>query len=95
MISGIVFKNDNETIINESSKEKYNLDDLPIPNRELADLEDYIDIRSILSGRSCINQCNFCPTHNYWGSWREKRAENVVKEIEYLIHNYNTKKIMK
>ena len=47
MISGIVFKNDNETIINESSKEKYNLDDLPIPNRELADLEDYITIGEV------------------------------------------------
>lgn len=94
MISGIVFKNNNKTIINEPSKGKYNLDDLPIPNRELADLEDYIDIRSILSSRGCINQCDFCPTYNYWGSWRGKSVEKVVNEIEYLISNYNTKKII-
>ena len=91
-ISGITFKNGNETIINKPNKEKYDLDKLPIPNRELADLEDYIDIRSILTSRGCINQCNFCPTYNYWGSWRGKSAENVIKEIESLIKKYNTKR---
>ena len=93
-ISGITFKNGNETIINKPNKEKYDLDKLPIPNRELADLEDYIDIRSILTSRGCINLCNFCPTYNYWGSWRGKSAENVIKEIESLIKKYNTKKII-
>ncbi len=48
-ISGITFKNGNETIINKPNKEKYDLDKLPIPNRELADLEDYIDIRSYIN----------------------------------------------
>ena len=71
-----------------------NLSYIVVPNRELADLKDYIDIRSILTSRGCINKCDFCPTHNYWGSWRGKSAENVVKEIEYLIHNYNTEKII-
>ena len=93
-INGIVFKNNNETIINEPNKEKYDLDKLPIPNRELVDLNDYIDIRSILTSRGCINQCDFCPTYNYWGSWRGRSAENIVKEIEYLINRYNTKKII-
>lgn len=93
-INGIVVKKDDEIIVNEPNKEKCDLDSLPIPNRELTDLSDYIDIRSILTSRGCINQCDFCPTYNYWGSWRGKSAENVVAEIEYLIHNYNTKKII-
>lgn len=93
-INGIVVKKDNEAIVNEPNKEKCDLNSLPIPNRELVDLKDYIDIRSILTSRGCINQCDFCPTYNYWGSWRGKSAENVVDEIEYLIHNYNTKKII-
>lgn len=93
-INGIVVKKDDEIIVNEPNKEKCDLDSLPIPNRELADLKDYIDIRSILTSRGCINQCNFCPTYNYWGSWRGKSEEKVVAEIEYLIHNYNTKKII-
>lgn len=93
-ISGIVFKKGNEAIINKPSKDKYDLNKLPISNRNIVDLNDYIEVRSILSSRGCINQCDFCPTYNYWGSWRGKDAKNVVKEIEYLIHNYNTKKII-
>ncbi len=93
-ISGIVFYKGNEIVVNNPYKEKYDLDKLPIPNRNLVDLEDYIDIRSILTSRGCINQCDFCPTYNYWGSWRGKSAENVVKEIEDLVKKYNTKKII-
>lgn len=93
-VNGIVFKKNNEVIINSPNKEKYNLDKLPIPDREFVRVEDYIDIRSMLTSRGCINQCSFCPTYNYWGVWRSKSAENVVKEIEYLIKNYNSKKII-
>ncbi len=93
-ISGIVFDKDNEIVVNKPYREKYDLNKLPIPNRNLVDLEDYIDIRSILTSRGCINQCDFCPTYNYWGAWRGKSAENVVKEIEDLVKKYNTKKII-
>jgi len=93
-INGIVFKKESEIVITSTNKEKYNLDKLPIPNRDMAEIEDYIDIRSILTSRGCINKCDFCPTYNYWGNWRGKNAENVVKEIEYLIQNYNSKKII-
>lgn len=93
-LNGIVLKIDNEVFVNEPDKEKYDLNNLPIPNRELADIKDYIDIRSILTSRECINQCSFCPTYNYWGKWRARSAQNVVEEIKYLIKNYNTKKII-
>lgn len=95
-ISGIVFKNNKEIIVTQYNynKEKIDLNDLSIPNRKLVDLTDYIDIRSILTSRGCINKCDFCPVHNYWGDWRGKTAENVVNEIEDLIEKYNTKKII-
>lgn len=93
-ISGIVFKKDNKIIINKPSDEKYDINELPIVNRDFADIENYIDIRSILTSRGCINRCDFCPTYNYWGKWRGKSAEKVVEEIEYLINKYNTKKII-
>lgn len=93
-IRGIVIKKDNKIVINEANKEKYELDKLPIPNRDLVEMKDYIDIRSILTSRGCINKCDFCPTYNYWGSWRSRSAKNVVEEIEYLVQNYNTKKII-
>lgn len=93
-INGIVFKNGNEIIITSTNNKKYDIDKLPIPNRKLVEIQDYIDIRSILTSRGCINKCDFCPIYNYWGNWRGKSSENVVNEIEYLIKNYNTKKII-
>lgn len=93
-ISGIIYKQKDTFIINKPKEQKCELDKLPIPNRELVELKDYIDIRSILTSRGCINQCDFSPTFNYWGSWRGKNAKNVVKEIEDLIKRYNTKKII-
>ncbi len=93
-IEGIVFKKNNKVIINKESKEKYNLDKLPIPNRDLVNIENYIEIRSILTSRGCINKCDFCPTYNYWGTWRARSAENVVKEIEYLVNTYASQKII-
>ena len=94
IIKGIVYKKGSKIIINKPDKEKYNLDKLPIPNRNIVELKDYIDIRSILTSRGCINKCDFCPTYNYWGNWRGKSAKHVVTEIEYLINNFNAKKII-
>lgn len=93
-INGVVFKKENEIIITATNKEKCDINKLPIPNRKLAEIQEYIDIRSILTSRGCINKCDFCPIYNYWGNWRGKNAENVVNEIEYLIQNYNSKKII-
>ena len=93
-IKGIVYKQNNKIKISNPPKDKYNIENLPIPNRELAFLEDYIEVRSILTSRGCINKCDFCPTSNYWGTWRARSAKNVVNEIEYLINNYGTKKII-
>lgn len=93
-VNGIVFQKKDEVIINKPSTEKCDLEKLPIPNRNLADLTDYISVRSILTSRGCINKCDFCPTYNYWGNWRGKSAKRVVEEIEYLVKNYNSKKII-
>lgn len=93
-IDGIVFKKNDKVIIKPSTKDKFDFNKLPIADRDLVNLNDYIDVRSILSSRGCINKCDFCPTYNYWGAWRGKSAENVVKEIEYLVNKYNSKKII-
>jgi len=76
------------------NQEKYMLDKLPIPNIDMVNLTNYIDIRSILTSRGCNNQCDFCPTYSYWGKWRGRSALQVVKEIEALIQKYDTKKII-
>ncbi len=93
-VNGIVMENNGKVVITDENQEKYNLDNLLVLSRDFIDLNDYIDVRSILTSRGCMNQCDFCPSYHYWGGWRGKSAENVVTEIEYLVKHYHTKKII-
>ncbi|MBT7902885.1 B12-binding domain-containing radical SAM protein [Candidatus Woesearchaeota archaeon] len=93
-IQGISYLEKNKLKINISCCKKINLDSLPVPDRSLIDITDYIEVRTILSSRGCFGKCGFCATPNFWGCWRAKSAENVVKEIEYLIQKFNAKKIL-
>lgn len=73
---------------------KVELNTLPIPNRKLIDIEDYIDVRTLLSSRGCNLQCTFCHVPGFWGFWRGRSADLVVDEIEYLVNEVNAKKIL-
>ena len=93
-VKGIIYKLNGDIIKNPYREEKINLYCLPIIDRNLVDLKDYIDVRSMLTSRGCINKCDFCPTFNFWGKWRGKIAIQVVAEIEELIKKHNAEKIM-
>lgn len=66
----------------------------PIPDRTVCDLDDYIDVRTILSSRGCNLKCTFCHVPGFWGNWRGKSPELVVEEIMYLQSHFNAKKIL-
>lgn len=81
-----------------------NLDNLPFPNYNLLNLDQYkINITKfknknrtkytpipIISSRSCPNQCNFCSMFLVHGKkWRARSANNVVDEIEYVYRTYH------
>ncbi|MFH1637513.1 MAG: B12-binding domain-containing radical SAM protein [Candidatus Woesearchaeota archaeon] len=93
-IQGITYANNGETISTKPRRTRINLDSLPIPERELVDLSDYIDVRTILTSRGCMGRCSFCPTPNYWGNWRARSPRNVVDEIEELVTKSGAKKIL-
>lgn len=76
------------------TKKKFDLDTLPIPNRNLIDLSDYIDVRTLLSSRGCHQKCDFCHVPGFWGGWRSRDAMNVADEIEMLVNNHNAEKIL-
>lgn len=87
-------KKTNSLISYEEKKTTINLNDFPIPDRTLCDLDDYIDVRTILSSRGCNLKCTFCHVPEFWGNWQGKSPELVVKEIEYLKKNFNAEKIL-
>lgn len=69
-----------------------NLDELPFPAAHLLEIEKYERI-SIITSRGCPFTCSFCTVHPTVGyKYRARSPENVVKEIEWYINNFNVHK---
>ncbi len=94
IIPNIEIKKENEIIITEKTKIDNKFDLLKYPDRSFIDLDKYMDTRTMITSRGCIGKCSFCTTPTFFGNWNGKNSKQVVDEIEYLINNFNTKKIM-
>lgn len=93
-IKGITYCIDTQFYKTPVREEKVDLNNLPISNRSLLDIEDYIDVRTLLSSRGCNLKCTFCHVPGFWGWWRGRTANSVVDEIEYLVNTVKTEKIL-
>lgn len=93
-ISNLIFKDQDNIIKTKEERITNSFSNLPIPKRELLYLNDYMDTRTMITSRGCIGTCKFCSTPYFFGSWNGKDKDQVVDEIELLIKNYQTKKIM-
>lgn len=94
IIPNIEIKKENEIIITEKTKIDNKFDLLKYPDRSFIDLDKYMDTRTMITSRGCIGKCSFCTTPTFFGNWNGKNSKQVVNEIEYLVNNFNTKKIM-
>ncbi|MDE3259275.1 MAG: radical SAM protein [Gemmatimonadota bacterium] len=73
-----------------------NLDRIPFPDRQGLNLNVYTDIAFrgsptafVLTARGCVYKCTFCSTHQMYDYKAYYRSpENVVNEIEEVIHKY-------
>lgn len=93
-IAGISYVSDNQIFKTKARAEKIDLETLPISDRSLVTLSEYIDVRTLLSSRGCHLQCTFCHVPGFWGWWRGRSAALVAQEIEYLVANHNANKIL-
>lgn len=93
-IPNIMIKINNKIVVTKKEKTINGYDLLEYPDRGLVDINKYMDTRTIITSRGCIGKCSFCTTPTFFGNWKGKSASCVVDEIEYLIKNYNTKKII-
>jgi len=102
-IHGIYYRDNN--LINKGKPIEVidNLDVLPFPAHSLVDKYDYGDfpfgfklkkkVTAIETSRGCTFKCRFCTRYNNifkeWG-FRQRSAENVVKEIQELDEKFNS-----
>ena len=92
-ISGIVYRNNNETIVNPKRAVLQNLDELPLPAWDLVDMKSYKEIwkqsnqqftLNIATTRGCPYKCNWCAKPIYGNRYNAHSPEYIVTEIAYL-----------
>lgn len=93
-IKGITYQCNGKAYKNDKREDKVDLNTLPISNRNLVDLEDYIDVRTLLSSRGCNLKCTFCHVPGFWGWWRGRSVESIVEEMSILKYQHQAKKIL-
>lgn len=97
-INGLVFFNKNKLIITKPRQLIKNIDDLPIPARELIPMENYLKNQInfygikrqmiITTSRGCPYHCVYCSSSAHWGSFRFHSVEYIINEIDHLIKTY-------
>ncbi len=102
-IPGLLLR-DRRKIINTGNSEIIkNLDDIPLPARDLLGMRYYsipsfsvgfVKVGSLITSRGCPYNCRFCSARQFWGiGVRFFSAERVAQEIEILYKKYGFKRI--
>jgi len=100
-VDGLAYRMGQEVMANEKKYYIDDLDNLPFPDFERFDMDNYFyhyryspDNRgmSIITSRSCPNRCSFCSMfHAHGPRWRSRSAENVLDEIQFLYEKYKVR----
>lgn len=105
-IKGIVYHTNKKNIITEKRELIEPIDNIPYPDRDLFDMEEYLkpaDIlvnheylrgTSMLTSRGCPYKCVYCQVPQQWGKVRLHGAEYVAEEINLLIEKYDVEGIV-
>lgn len=94
-IAGLSFKENGEATHNQARKLIENLDEIPLPAKDLSLYSGRYSKESmggIITSRGCPFDCAFCGAQNIWErKVRFKSPEIVIKEIVEVCKRYKTK----
>lgn len=104
-IDGLAYKTPAGIVVHPKTRYIEDLDSLPFPAYHLIDMDaqrrqsegdQYFQLKgmyfSILTSRSCPNQCSFCNMFMSHGKrWRSRSPENVLAEIRHLVKRYGVR----
>jgi len=100
-IKGLVYKREKEIIKNEPREPIQDLDAIPFPARHLFKHHKYTypdalrhPAFPIITSRGCPGNCTFCTAKFMHGKrFRNRSAENILDEVEFLIKEYGAREI--
>lgn len=96
-IEGIVFRRNEAVVLNPKRSVLKELDSLPTPAWDLADIEAYRQIwlkhhgyfaLNIATTRGCPYKCSWCAKPIYGNRYNSRSPEKVVEEVNYLVINF-------
>ena len=91
-IKGLSYKKHGRVIHNPERGYIQDLDALPFPSRDsFINGVKNMDYGNIITGRGCPFTCIYCASNKIWGrNTRFRSAGNVIDELIYLQHNFNS-----
>ncbi|MBN1384063.1 MAG: B12-binding domain-containing radical SAM protein [Elusimicrobia bacterium] len=102
-IKGIGFLRDGKMAVNPKRELIENIDTLPFPDYKKIDISGYHDFffinmrkpyATMMTSRGCPFRCAYCTSHVIWTrKVRQMSVERVMKEIDFLVKEYNIKLI--
>ncbi|MFH1711033.1 MAG: radical SAM protein [Nanoarchaeota archaeon] len=94
-VEGIAFQKNGKVLYTAKRERICDLDSLPFPAIDLLPLEryksnetKYSKFMTILTSRGCPGKCNYCNKQVFGDCCLMRSAENIIKEIEFLIKKY-------
>lgn len=87
-IANIAYRCEGEIVVTERKDNDYELDDLPMPDREIYSIDKYLQRDSetiVRSSRGCPGKCLFCIKTKF-AKFRIFSIKRFVDEIEYLLN---------
>ncbi|MGI9598651.1 MAG: B12-binding domain-containing radical SAM protein [Acidimicrobiales bacterium] len=99
---GVAFRRGGDIIVNEPRPPIENLDELPLPARDLIDMERYLQTwqdehgyssLTIATTRGCPYGCAWCRDSVHGAGFRQRSPESVAAEVESLAQSYDIERL--
>ncbi len=88
-IPGLAYLSDDKVVFSSSRKRLTNLDAIPLPARDLIDIDKYYQKGSLVSSRGCPIGCDFCACASISGNtYRTHSIDYVLNEVEHMMKKY-------
>jgi len=105
-VLGIAYRQDDKATVNPTRPFIEQLDDLPYPDYDSVDMEQYLSPKkigyrsfqdraiSMITSRGCPFNCCFCAVHLHMGKgFRAHSSKYVLDHIQYVVDKFNVKNI--
>ncbi len=99
---GVAFREGRRMVVNEPRPPIENLDELPLPARDLIDMARYLHLWKEINGyssmtistaRGCPYGCEWCRDAVHGSDFRQRSPESVAAEVKMLKETYDIDRI--